>query len=216
MKITIIYDNTAWNRNLKPDWGFSCLVETEKTTLLFDTGANGDILLNNMETLGIDPKNIDAVFISHGHWDHTGGLSKLLGLNPVRVFIPVSCSEPTGASDVVRIKKMREIDDGMCSTGELNGIEQSLAVKTDRGIVVIAGCSHPGVDNILRAVSQLGKTVAIVGGLHGFDEFELLGSMETVCPTHCTQYIHQIRKMYPGKYIEGGAGKIIEFGNLKK
>ncbi|MEE4265807.1 MAG: MBL fold metallo-hydrolase [Desulfobacteraceae bacterium] len=72
MKITLIYDNVVWDPTLKADWGFACLVETAGQTLLFDTGAKGDILLGNMERLAIDPLAIDATFISHGHWDHSG------------------------------------------------------------------------------------------------------------------------------------------------
>jgi 7,8-dihydropterin-6-yl-methyl-4-(beta-D-ribofuranosyl)aminobenzene 5'-phosphate synthase len=50
MKITIIYDNTAFRKDFQADWGFSCLVEVENTPkILFDTGADGKILLNNME-----------------------------------------------------------------------------------------------------------------------------------------------------------------------
>jgi len=72
MKITIIYDNTAFRKDLQADWGFSALVEVEERKILFDTGANGRILLSNMEKLKLDPKEIGDVFISHLHWDHTG------------------------------------------------------------------------------------------------------------------------------------------------
>ena len=55
MKLTIVYDNVVYKKDigLKSDWGFSCLIETEDETVLFDTGTEGDILLNNMERLGI-------------------------------------------------------------------------------------------------------------------------------------------------------------------
>ena len=81
MKLTILYDNEAWNKNLKSDWGFSCLIETPGKNILFDTGASGKILLSNMRKLSIDPSIVDAVFISHRHWDHTGGISAL-GVGP--------------------------------------------------------------------------------------------------------------------------------------
>jgi len=48
MKITILYDNEAWDQNLQSDWGFSCLIETPAIDILFDTGAGGTILLDNM------------------------------------------------------------------------------------------------------------------------------------------------------------------------
>jgi 7,8-dihydropterin-6-yl-methyl-4-(beta-D-ribofuranosyl)aminobenzene 5'-phosphate synthase len=76
--------------------------------------------------------------------------------------------------------------------------------------VVIVGCSHPGVGDILKAASQFGKVYALIGGFHGFSQFELLKEIELICPTHCTQYKSKIKSLYPEKYIEGGIGKIIE------
>jgi len=83
-------------------------------------------------------------------------------------------------------------------------------VKTKKGLVIIAGCSHPGVKNILEAASDFGKPAILIGGLHGFSEFDLVEDLEFICPTHCTQFKSEIISRYPEKYISGGAGKIIE------
>jgi 7,8-dihydropterin-6-yl-methyl-4-(beta-D-ribofuranosyl)aminobenzene 5'-phosphate synthase len=85
-----------------------------------------------------------------------------------------------------------------------------MAVKTDKGIVLIVGCSHPKMAHILDAGSQFGKVHAIIGGLHGFREYDLFKDLELICPTHCTQHKAEIRSLYPEKYTEGGAGRIIE------
>jgi len=76
MRITIVYDNEACP-GLKSDWGFSCLVEAGER-ILFDTGPTGEELIFNMERLGIKAQSISKVVISHNHWDHAGGLEKLL------------------------------------------------------------------------------------------------------------------------------------------
>jgi len=70
-------------------------------------------------------------------------------------MLPVSCPEPPGASEVVRVKEPFKIHENIFSCGELKSIEQSLMVKTQKGLAVIVGCSHPGVKNILKAASQL-------------------------------------------------------------
>ncbi|HCS49295.1 MAG TPA: hypothetical protein DIW61_13985 [Candidatus Aminicenantes bacterium] len=75
----------------KPDWGFSCLIEGTEKTILFDTGTQPQILMHNVGVLGVDLKKVDEIVISHGHDDHTGGLTAVLEKNPnVTVFFPVS------------------------------------------------------------------------------------------------------------------------------
>ena len=210
MKITIVYDNEVWKEGLKADWGFSCLVEVYGKKILFDTGANGSILLENMKTLNIDPTVVEEIFISHAHWDHTGGLADFLKINPVKVYVPSSYKVPGSVAEIIEVKETLKIHDDIFSTGELENVEQSLVVKTEKGSVVIAGCSHPGVENILNAASPFGKPYALIGGLHGFKEFDLVEDLELICATHCTQFKSEIMSRYPEKYIEGGAGKVIE------
>ncbi len=212
MKITIVYDNEVLKEGLKADWGFSCLVEAENgQRILFDTGGSGSILLHNMEKLNLDPLSIPEIFISHAHWDHRGGLSSLLNLNKkAKVYVPSSCPKPPGAGEVVSIKGPLQIHENIFSTGELEGIEQSLVVRTREGLVVVDGCSHPGVRTILQAASSFGKVNALVGGLHGFNEFDLLKDLKLICPCHCTQFKSKIKHLYPEKCVVCGAGKILE------
>jgi len=210
MKVTIIYDNTAFRKDLQADWGFSALVEIKERKILFDTGANGRILLSNMQKLKINPEEIEDVFISHLHSDHTGGLSSFLRLNnQVKLWVPSYFSEAKNAREIIEVKKSTRLYEGIYSTGELEGIEQSLCVEIEKGIVIIAGCSHPRMEYILKVASQFGKVYGIIGGLHGTRP-ESLKDLDLICPAHCTQYKSKIKSLYPEKYIEGGAGKIIE------
>ena len=213
MKITLVYDNEVHKKGLQADWGFACLVEVENTpTILFDTGATGSILLSNMERLGIDVASINEVFISHPHFDHVGGLSSFLNVNSnVTVYVPASLRGIRHAKEVIHVSGPLQIHENVFSTGELDHIEQSMAVKTDKGIVLLVGCSHPRMAHIFTATSQFGKIYAIVGGLHGFREFGLFKDLELICPTHCTQHKTEIKSLYPKEYIDGGVGRIIEF-----
>ena len=127
MKVTIIYDNTTSRSDLIADWGFSALVEAHSKKILFDTGANGKILLGNMKKLGIEPEEIEDVFISHYHFDHTGGFSDFLDENSrVTVWIPPSFRGLKNAKEIIKLDKPQKLYDGIYSTGELEGIEQSL------------------------------------------------------------------------------------------
>jgi 7,8-dihydropterin-6-yl-methyl-4-(beta-D-ribofuranosyl)aminobenzene 5'-phosphate synthase len=210
MKTTIIYDNTAFREDLKADWGFSALIEVKRKKILFDTGGSGSILLSNMGKLGIVPEEIDEVFISHFHFDHTGGLSAFLDQNNmVKVWVPRSFRGVKKAKEVIEIKNSMKLYEGIYSTGELEGIEQSLCIETQKGIVIIAGCSHPRMEHIISAASKFGPVCGIIGGLHG-NRPDSLKNLDFICATHCTQYKQEIRYLYPERNIEGGAGRVIE------
>ncbi len=214
MKVTIIYDNSAYEQELMSDWGFSALVEVEEApTVLFDTGADGEILINNMARLGIDPEAIDELFISHEHYDHTGGMGKFMDANgKAEIYAPPAFSPP-GKGRNPRLSVLKEptkINEKMFSTGELEGIEQSLGVLTEKGIMLIVGCSHPKMENILNTARSYGQIYGIIGGLHGFSRYEQFKGLELICPTHCTQHKAEIKERYPEKYTRGGAGKVLE------
>jgi 7,8-dihydropterin-6-yl-methyl-4-(beta-D-ribofuranosyl)aminobenzene 5'-phosphate synthase len=212
MKITIVYDNCLTKAGLRTGWGFSSLIEVENAPpLLFDTGADGATLLYNMKQLGIYPGQIGTIVISHAHGDHTGGLSSILEINKhAEIYVPASTSATLPGRKVIRVSQPAQISEAVFSTGELKGIEQSLAIKTDKGILVVAGCSHPGVGTILDAASCYGKVYGILGGLHGFSDFSRLEGLSTICPCHCTQHKPELRHLFPEQYIACGAGLELE------
>jgi len=211
MKLTILYDNESRNDDLKSDWGFSCLIECCGINLLFDTGKNGALLLENMKILGIDPASIHEVFISHVHFDHIGGLSSFLNENgSTKVYAPSALRGIGPAREVVYVDRPMQLNQYFYTTGLLNSVEQSLAIQTEKGVVVVVGCSHPGVESILSSVMPYGKLYALIGGLHGFKEFESIEMLKLICPTHCTQHISEIKSLYPEKYVQGGVGEVIE------
>ncbi|MFC2088926.1 MBL fold metallo-hydrolase [Calditrichota bacterium] len=211
MKITIIYDNTSLRDDLQPDWGFAALIEAHGKRILFDTGGNGEILLNNMKSLQIDPNSISDVYISHCHFDHIGGLSHFLNENrDVVLHAPVSFRGVRNAKKVIYYDKPQEFIKHFFTTGEMENIEQTMAIETDKGLIIVAGCSHPIMSKTLETLANFGNIYGIIGGLHGFDKYPLFRDFIMICPTHCTQHITEIKNQFSDKYIEGGAGKIIE------
>jgi len=226
MKITIIYDNEIVKdiKGLKAGWGFSCFVQTKDKNILFDTGWDGDILISNMELLGIDPKDINLVVISHSHWDHCGGLARVLNLNKnLEVYVPKSFSNHLKkeinkrANIFCEVQQSKEIYPGIYTTGEIEGSlptgkirisikEQSLICSTAKGLVVITGCAHSGINNILNSADKLGKVYALIGGFHDFEEYNLLKDISLIVPTHCTKNKKKIITLFPKNCIEGGVG----------
>lgn len=80
MKIITLIDNLVYDRYLIGEHGFSVLIENGKEKILFDTGQTGNFIYN-AKMLGIDISDVDSVVISHGHYDHTGGLMEFVKFN---------------------------------------------------------------------------------------------------------------------------------------
>lgn len=92
MKITVVVDNCILPKTRKPfraEHGLSLLLETGGGRFLLDAGQSGEVALHNLGLLGIRPADLDAIILSHGHYDHTGGLAAVLTQAGKR--LPVYC-----------------------------------------------------------------------------------------------------------------------------
>ena len=232
LKITIVYDNMLHTPGLTAGWGFSALVEYKGHTLLFDTGADGQALLSNMDALDINPLEIESVVLSHNHSDHTGGLDALLatGVQPNVVLLPSfppafkqSISQMT---TVIETTPDQAILEGIFTTGEMGGDipEQAIAIETEQGLVMLTGCAHPGIVAMIEHVKATSDqpVYLVLGGFHLIDTapadvavivqaFRRLG-VEHAGSCHCTgdQVIAAFAKEYGDDFVQIGTGKIIE------
>ena len=236
ISITVVYDNNPYKEGLETAWGFSCLIKGTEKTILFDTGGDGSILLANMKELNIDPKEIDIVVLSHIHGDHVGGLDNFLEKNPeVVVYLPASFPESfiddvkEYGTDVVEVQEFLKICEGVYSTGELGTgiIEQSLIIKTEQGLIVITGCAHPGIVEIVKKAKELVEddVLFVTGGFHliktsnkgrivsGIRELDVL----YVGPCHCSgdNARELFEKEYGENYVNVGVGRVITMDALK-
>jgi 7,8-dihydropterin-6-yl-methyl-4-(beta-D-ribofuranosyl)aminobenzene 5'-phosphate synthase len=235
LRLTILYDNTTSDARLQADWGFAALVEYDGHTLLFDTGARGSTLLDNMRQLGVESQSIEIVVLSHAHDDHTGGLQALLdtGIRPTvyaPFAFPQSFKERVRAqTTLVEVTEALTILPGIHVTRPVGRpliVEQALAVETRDGTVVITGCAHPGIANTVRQAQEVvpGKVSLLAGGFHLHDiadkntlhsiiaELRQLG-VEGVLPTHCTGTVATglLRTELGETYRDGGVGRTAVF-----
>jgi len=228
VSLTIVYDNNAYDSRLQTDWGFACWIQYGDRIVLFDTGADGDILLSNMGELGLDPAAIEVVVLSHIHGDHTGGMQKLLetGVRP-DVYVPVTF--PTSYKNELRklvtvfeVHEAEEILPGIHTTGKL-GLsipEQGLILKSNQGLVLITGCAHPGIVEMVRRTKDVsrGDICLVVGGFHLgaatsaevrriCATFRELGVVN-VAPCHCTGEASMavFAEEYGDRYLTAGVG----------
>ena len=230
-KIAIVCDNNEFDPQLITSWAFSALIEIRGSSLLFDTGGDGRILLENMRRLDIDPKHIQAVILSHSHGDHTGGLHALLdcGGQPYVYLLPSfsnSYKRQIGqVTQVIETAPGQVIGEEILTTGEMSGSipEQSLIVKTGEGLVVITGCAHPGIVRIIERAKEINFAPIdlVLGGFHlnsGREseisailaDFRRLG-VQKVAPCHCTgeRATAMFATEYGEAFIQTGVGAVI-------
>lgn len=217
MNLKIVYDNEA-KSGFEKGWGFSCLIELEDENILFDTGWDGRVLLSNLKKLNTKPKEINRVILSHAHWDHIGGLPSIRRKD-LEVYVPHSFSKRLRGElderyDLYEVISPREITDGVWTTGELENKvkEQSLVLETEKGLLIIVGCSHPGVGKILSISREFGEIWGILGGMHEFKDFEVLEGLSLIGPAHCTVKKDEIAGLFPDSHLEVKAGLELEVG----
>lgn len=232
VRITVVYNNIAGNPDLETDWGFSAYIETGDEVILFDTGTNGEILLRNMEKLGLDPTSVDYLVFSHLHNDHIGGTAALLstGVQPPAYVLdnfPQGFQQLLAAiTEVVVVDSPLEITDGVYTSGPVTGeiTEQALVLETSQGLVVVTGCAHPGANRMVAQAKEAvaGEVYLVMGGFHLggasattvegiIADFRDMG-VQNAAPSHCTgeAAMLQIQEAYGEHYLSSGLGAVIE------
>ena len=230
--IEVVYDNYVKIDGLKSHWGYSVVIEGLDKYILFDTGADPDIFESNFKKMGINAGKIDFLVLSHEHGDHTEGIPAFVKLKKdIPVIIPYSFSEKFKKNLVksglkpLLVKEPVKICTNLYSSGEFSGPipEQALVLNTKLGLVLMTGCSHPGITEMLKEIkSTFNKNIYMVfGGFHLLqksdnemkkiiDDMKALGVVKCGA-THCTgvRQTEMIKEAFGRNFIELGVGNTI-------
>lgn len=212
MKFTTLFENTACCENLASGHGLSLYIETPNHKILFDMGPDGGFV-RNAEALGIDLEAVDTAILSHGHYDHGGGLETFSRLNPgAKIYIHRAAFgdfyaqradglEYIGIDQSLDLYRFTLTPDEQVIDGELRlfgavpdpigalaasstlrqrtwdgtrqdvfAHEQNLIIQAQGKTVLVAGCAHRGIVNIInKAEALLGhRPDVVVSGFHLF------------------------------------------------
>jgi len=275
-RITVICENTVGHLIGAGEHGFSAFIETEGGNYLFDTGTGHSVVANSL-VLDRDLKTVRKIFLSHGHYDHTGGLPEVLKLrgkvdvhaHPYvfldRIHVIKENEKETtkfvglpykqkylqslGANFIFNTDFI-EVEKGIFLTGEVPrktsfekpdptllteidgktsldifSDDQSLILETEKGLVVILGCAHSGIINILNhVINKTGKEkfYAILGGTHlDFLTPEQLEEtikalmkmkIERIGASHCTgmRAAFRLCQEFGERFFYGHVGSVLE------
>jgi 7,8-dihydropterin-6-yl-methyl-4-(beta-D-ribofuranosyl)aminobenzene 5'-phosphate synthase len=226
MKITLLVENQisyAAAKTCYAEWGLSLFVQVNGVNILFDTG-HTDIFKHNAANLNIDLEKTDFVVLSHHHWDHVGGLRYHEFIDKKKLIIHPEIIEKLPDEDAERILNDFEIttshetfefaencfylgeiprkspfEKGLYKNDTMHD-DSAIAIRTEKGVVVITGCSHSGIVNICEYAKKVTglKLHAVIGGFHLFSEDEkaVKGTLDYfkkeqadhLYPMHCVDF----------------------------
>ena len=275
-RITILSENLVGKLVGSGEHGFSAFIETDRGNYLFDTGSGHSIVPNSL-ILNKDLRSIQKIFLSHGHFDHTGGLPEVLKMKgkvdvhahpnvfsdriavhkederETKRFVGIPYKkgylESLGANFVLNTV-FTEVEKGIFLTGEvprktafekpdprlfteIDGKtvqdtfpdDQSLILDTERGLILILGCAHSGMINIIHHVmDKTGKETfyAILGGTHldfltpeqleGSITFLKKMKIEKIGVSHCTgmKAACRLHQEFGDRFSYGCVGSVLE------
>jgi len=227
--------STRWQRFIR-HWGLSILIDDD---ILFDTFGKPDYVMKQLKRFNLNPDKIKHIIISHDDWDHFSGLWKILERNKVATVYVCPGFNPDIKSRIrwcaahsVEVDKLTEIKTNIYLSGELKGgsrrgtplPEQYLAIKTLNGIVIITGCAHPGIVNIVQhAKAAFNCDIRVlIGGFHLKDntdevnlkvikDLQILG-VRKVVPMHCTdkRALEAMHEAFGNNFVGAQEGENIE------
>jgi 7,8-dihydropterin-6-yl-methyl-4-(beta-D-ribofuranosyl)aminobenzene 5'-phosphate synthase len=230
--VKVIYDNYTVSNEFASDWGFSLLITGLKSIVLFDTGAKPKIFESNYRKMHLNKFDVDFLVFSHEHSDHTEGIKGFVKIKKnIPVIIPQSFSDEfknkllKSEFEPVLVNKPAMICPNLYSSGEFSGSipEQALVLNTSKGLVIMTGCSHPGIVEMLKLIkSSFNKNIYMVfGGFHLLDktdkeieniiaEMKALGIVKCGA-THCTgdKQIKIFKELFGTNFIDLGVGNSV-------
>jgi len=130
MRITVLLENTTKNTTLVPKHGLSIHIETPKHRVLFDLGPD-DTYLHNAQKMGIDLEKVDIVVLSHGHYDHGGGLAGFLKINnKASIFIHRQGFKPYYYR-VLILKKYIGLDPSLADNDRITFVDDTMHIDDE-------------------------------------------------------------------------------------
>jgi len=182
--VTFIYgDREVTVPGLKRAWGFTPLIKYDGKTILFNTGGREEILKHNFQVLGIEPKDLDAVVISHEHWEMYEAIGFIMEGNSK---IPIYTTDvvmqllreknPAWEANFRNVSRFVQFTPNIYfqnlrsgrGHGGPHGIDEvHIILKTDQGLIIFQGCGHPQISNIVersKAYTGVDKVHLVAGG----------------------------------------------------